>query len=95
MTLLEMLGGAAGALAAAGATYQAVTAKVNSIVGKRETPDDGTLRDLIMRIDGKIDAHHEQTSERFDGISKRLELVEDRVFTPPQRLAIRVAKASE
>lgn len=88
MTLFELVGGALGAMAAAGATYSAVTAKINSVVGKKEAPGDDSLRDLVMRIDGKIDAHHANTNDQFEALDRRLELVEQRVFTPPARAAL-------
>lgn len=95
MTVVEVLGGVLGTLAAAGTTYGVVVAKLNSIVGKKEASGDDSLRDLVLKLDGKLDAHHEQNSANFRELDKRLSLVEARVFTPPQRQAYRIAKGSE
>lgn len=91
MTLPEMLGGAVGAIVASVGAYRAVIAKIDNVVGKKDAPGDGSLRDLVMRIDGKIDAQHANATERFDVLDRRLDRVEARVFTPPERPAMRVA----
>ncbi len=91
MTLTELVGGVVGAVAAAVATYSAVVSKINSAVGNKDAPGDASLRDLVMRLDGKLDAQHDATTRRFDDRETRLDRVEARVCTPPHRPAIRVA----
>lgn len=89
MTIPELIGSAAGTLAAATVAYKAVAAKLEGLVGKKDAPGDDSLRDVVMRIEGKIDAQHEQTTAEIERIGERLGLVEARVFTPPQRAAFR------
>jgi hypothetical protein len=83
MTLVEAFGLLGAAVAAAGAGYRAVSSKIDAIVGKKEAPGDGSLRDLVMRVEGKIDGSIDATAERFDKLDKRLGRVESRVFSPP------------
>ncbi len=87
MTLTEIIGGGVGTLAAAVAAYGAVSAKLNAVVGKKDAPGDGSLRDLVMKLDGKLDAQHAHTNENFRELDERLTRVEARVFTPPNRPA--------
>jgi hypothetical protein len=94
MTLPEIIGGAVAAVTASVGAYRAVAAKFDSAVGKKE-PGDESLRDLVMRVDGKLDAHHEVLNDRFARLEDRLVRVEARVFTPPARAAIRVAASKE
>lgn len=89
MTLPELLGSAAAFLTVGLGAYRAVAAKLEGLVGKKEAPEDGSLRDVVMRIEGKIDARHEQTAAQLDKLGERLDLVESRVFTPPARRALR------
>lgn len=89
MTLPEILGYAGGTIAAAGVAYRAVSAKLEGLVGKKDAPGDDSLRDVVMRIEGKIDARHELTAAQLDKLGERLDLVEARVFTPPARRALR------
>ncbi len=84
MTIVELLGAAAGGLGAAAATYGAVVARINSVVGAKPKGDD-SLRDVVMRIEGKLDAHREATGDELRSLSDRLLNVERRVFTPPAR----------
>lgn len=89
MTLPEFLGAAAASVVAAVGTYGTFTAKLNNLIGKKEAPGDDSLRDIVMKIAGKIDAQHGATTDQLREIDRRLELVEARVFTPPARAAIR------
>lgn len=95
MTLPEILGGAAGTLAAAAVAYRAVSAKLEGLVGKKEAPGDDSLRDVVMRIEGKIDAHREHTAEGLSDLGRRITAVEQRVFTPPSRPALRSSSDAE
>lgn len=89
MTLAEILGYAGGTIAAAGVAYQAVSSKLEGLVGKKEAPGDDSIRDIVMRIEGKSDARHEQTAAALDKLDERMNMVEARVFTPPARRALR------
>jgi len=92
MTASELIGGAAGAITAALATYKLVVAKVESVVGKKGDEGGGSsLREMVARVEGKIDANREHTAAQFDALNQRLERVEARVFTPPARRAMRSA----
>lgn len=95
MTLPEVLGGAAAALVAALSGYRAVSTKLDSVLGKKTTPDDDSLRDLVMRIDGKIDAQHGQTSSTLRDFGTRIEKIERHVFTPSEPPAMRVVATAE
>ncbi len=88
MTLAELLGGAGGVIAAGLASYRLVMGKVEGILGKKE-PGQDSLRDVVMRIEGKVDAQREHTSEQLSLLSDRVGRLEDRVFTPPARRALR------
>lgn len=86
MTLPEVIGYVGGALVAGGVSYRAVTAKIDSVIGKKPAGDD-SLRDIVMKLDGKIDAYHGTSSAQLKDLGDRIERVERRVFTPKERPA--------
>jgi hypothetical protein len=87
MTIPEILGALAAALGTYTATHLATKKKLDVAVGTTK-PGDGSLRDLVMKIDGKLDA----TADRFDRVDSRLDAIERRVFTPPTFPAIQAAR---
>jgi hypothetical protein len=98
MTLAEQIVTAiAGGFGTAVATYVATMRKVNSTVGAAvgaAKPGDDSLRDMVLRVEGKIDAQHEEVTGKIDVVAKRLTLVEHRVFTPPNFHALRAARTA-
>jgi hypothetical protein len=90
MTASEILGGVIGALGAAATTYGLVVSKIESVVGRKgKDGDSASLREMVARVEGKIDANREHAAEQFEALGTRLEVVEARVLTPPARRAFR------
>lgn len=98
MTLVEQIvtviaGGVGTAAATYVATMRNVASTVGAAVGKAK-PGDDSLRDMVLRVEGKIDAQHEEVTGKIDAVAGRLTLVEHRVFTPPSFQALRAARAA-
>lgn len=85
MTIPEMIGGAVAALTAAVGAYGAVSSKIDGALGRKPKGDDA-LRDVVLRIEGKLAEHSEDTSRRLESLTGRIANIEHRVFTPPARM---------
>ena len=93
MTFPEILGTAVAAIGAGYGAYRSAAGKLEGLLGKKENDD--TLRDVVMRIEGKLDAHREATSNELHSLSERVGYLERRVFTPPGRPALRSAPGDQ
>ncbi len=93
MTLVEWLTVAAGTIGTFTATHFTTAKKISASVGPAK-PGDDSLRDLIMKLDGKLDANHDATTGQIEKVEQRLTRVEQRVFTPPNFMAIQAARAA-
>lgn len=91
MTLPEILGAVAAALGTFTATHFATSKKLDNAVGQAK-PGDESLRDIVMKIDGKLDAQNATALQEFANVDLRLTNIERRVFTPPSMPAIAAAR---
>lgn len=76
MTIPELLGTAAAGLTGALAAYR----KLEGLIGKKEGKSDGSIRDLLLRLEGKVEAHHEFNARELVALNQRVGRVEAEVF---------------